>query len=192
MQIERSALHGVLFITPRKTGDHRGFFSETFRLDLLEKAGIRDQWVQDNHSFSTSAGIVRGLHWQAEPHAQSKMLRVTRGAILDVVVDIRIGSPTYGRHVSVELSDRNWRQVYVPRGFAHGFCTLTGECEVLYKVSAPYAPESEGGLLWCDPALKIDWPVNMSQAILSERDSVWPTLAELQSPFVFGPQVEQA
>jgi dTDP-4-dehydrorhamnose 3,5-epimerase len=185
MQIDTTAIPDVLVLTPKKTGDNRGFFSETFRQDVLMEAGIRETWVQDNHSLSTRAGVVRGLHWQISPHVQAKLLRVTRGAIVDVVVDIRKGSPTFGHHVAIELSADNWRQIFVPTGFAHGFCTLTEECEVLYKVTAPYAPEHEGGLLWNDPALGIEWPVAVGQATLSERDKKWPTLAVLQTPFLY-------
>jgi dTDP-4-dehydrorhamnose 3,5-epimerase len=183
MHIERAQIPDVLIITPKKHGDHRGFFSETFRNGDLQNFGIDLDWIQDNHSFSTQAGVVRGLHWQTAPHAQAKLVRVVRGAILDVAVDIRKGSPTYGAHVAVELSGDNWRQLLVPVGFAHGFCALTDECEVLYKVTAPYAPECEGGLLWDDPALGIDWRVKRDAAILSGRDRAWPGIGAFDSPF---------
>ncbi len=183
MQIVRTEISGVLILQPSKHGDHRGFFSETFKLSALREADVDVEWVQDNHSFSAERGVVRGLHFQHVPKAQAKLLRVVRGAILDVVVDLRKASSTYGHHVAIELSADNWRQIYVPVGFAHGFCTLTQNCEVLYKVSADYGPAEEGGLLWSDPALEIDWPISASEATMSERDRAWPPLAQLESPF---------
>jgi dTDP-4-dehydrorhamnose 3,5-epimerase len=183
MEIEQTAISGVLIIRPTKHGDHRGFFSETFKQSALREAGIKLDWVQDNHSFSATRGVVRGLHYQRSPNAQAKLLRVTRGAILDVAVDLRTSSPTYGRHVAVELSAENWAQLYVPVGFAHGFCTLTENVEVLYKVTAPYSPADEGGVLWCDPDLEIPWPISPEEATLSARDLQWPRLRDLVSPF---------
>ncbi len=183
MNIETTAIEGVLFITPVKHGDARGFFSETFRKSALIEAGITHDWVQDNHSFSSRRGVVRGLHFQAPPAAQAKLLRVTRGAIVDVVVDIRKASPTYGAHVAVELSAENWRQIYVPEGFAHGFATLSEQTEVMYRVSSPYAPAAEGGLLWNDPALAIEWPIAAADATLSARDLEWPAFKDFVSPF---------
>lgn len=183
MRIEGTAIAGVLVVQPARHGDHRGFFSETFRSSAFREAGIDIQWAQDNHSYSAKRGVVRGLHFQVAPFAQAKLLRVTRGAVLDVAVDIREGSPTYGRHIAVELSADNWTQLYVPTGFAHGFCTLTDDCEVLYKTSAEYTAMSEGGILWSDPDLQIDWPVAADQAILSPRDRLWPRLKDLVSPF---------
>ena len=183
MQVEQTPIPDVRLVTPSRHGDHRGFFSETFRLSALHAADIKVDWVQDNHSFSKSRGVVRGLHFQRPPFAQAKLLRVVRGAILDVAVDLRRASPTYGRHVAVELSAENWRQLYVPVGFAHGFCTLTENCEVLYKTSAEYSPAEEGGVLWNDPDLKIVWPIETSVATLSARDSEWPCLKDLASPF---------
>ncbi len=183
MEIEQTAISGVLIIRPTKHGDHRGFFSETFKQSALREAGVEHDWVQDNHSFSATRGVVRGLHYQVTPNAQAKLLRVTRGAILDVAVDLRTSSPTYGRHVAVELSAENWAQLYVPIGFAHGFCTLTENVEVLYKVSAPYSPADEGGVLWCDPDLDIPWPISPEEATLSARDLQWPRLRDLVSPF---------
>lgn len=183
MQIERAAIADVLIIRPKKHGDHRGFFSETFRASALQEAGVDLDWVQDNHSYSQARGVVRALHFQRPPMAQAKLLRVIRGAILDVVVDIRKASPTFGRHVAVELSAENWAQIYAPIGFAHGFCTLSEDTEVLYKVSAPYAPAEEGGVLWNDPDLGIDWPISPDEATLSARDREWPRLKDLVSPF---------
>jgi dTDP-4-dehydrorhamnose 3,5-epimerase len=176
MKIEPQAIADVLLITPQRFGDARGFFSETFRRSALAEAGFDRDFVQDNHSLSEKRGTVRGLHFQLEPHAQDKLIRVTRGAVLDVAVDIRPGSPTYGRHVAVELSADNWTQLLVPRGFAHGFQTLTDGAEVLYKVTGYYAPEAERGLLWSDPALRVDWPVTAEDATVNARDAAWPTL----------------
>lgn len=184
MIFRETGLPGVLVVEPTRHGDERGFFSEVYKRSAFEAAGVMVDWVQDNHSYSTARDVVRGLHFQGPPAAQAKLVRVARGAILDVAVDIRRGSPTYGRAESVELSAENWRQLFVPAGFAHGFCTLTPETEVLYKVSAEYAPESEGGLLWNDPELAIPWPVDTDTAQLSPRDRGWPPLRILDSPFV--------
>lgn len=183
MLVETTSIPGLLVVTPKKFGDERGFFSETFRASALAAYGVTHGWAQDNHSMSGKRGVVRGLHFQAPPRAQAKLLRVVQGAILDVAVDIRKGSPTYGQHVAVELSAENWKQLYVPAGMAHGFCTLTDKAEVLYKTSDEYAPETEGGLMWNDPALGIPWPVAAADATVNARDSGWPTLAGLQSPF---------
>jgi dTDP-4-dehydrorhamnose 3,5-epimerase len=183
MRIEQAKIADVLIIQPKKHGDHRGFFSETFRAAAMKEAGINVDWVQDNHSFSQARGVVRGLHFQSAPKAQAKLLRVVRGAILDVAVDVRKNTPTYGQHVAVELSADNWTQLYVPIGFAHGFCTLTENCEVLYKVSADYGPAEEGGVLWNDPDLGIDWPINAAEAIVNARDLSWPRFNEFGSPF---------
>ncbi len=178
-------LPGLLLIEPARHGDARGFFSETYNRRELAEAGFDKIFVQDNHSKSAKRGTVRGLHFQRPGRAQDKLLRVTRGAVLDVAVDIRAGSPTFGRHVAVELSDRNWRQLLVPVGFAHGFMTLTDEAEVLYKVTDFYAPEAEGGLNWTDPALGIDWPIEAGEATVNARDAGWPILADFDTPFRF-------
>jgi dTDP-4-dehydrorhamnose 3,5-epimerase len=182
-EITPQSLPDVLLITPKRFGDLRGNFMETYSKPRLEQAGFQGEFVQDNQSFSAARGTVRGLHFQSPPKAQTKLIRVTRGAILDVAVDIRKGSPTFGRHVAVELSAENARQLLVPAGFAHGFQTLTPDCEVLYKVTDVYAPKTEGGLLWNDPALAIDWPIGETDATVNARDASWPTLAELASPF---------
>lgn len=182
-QIDRLAIPDVLLITPAVFGDARGRFAETFSARELAGHGFTLPFVQDNHSLSPVKGTVRGLHFQIAPHAQDKLLRVVRGAILDVVVDLRPGSPTWGRHVAVELSAENWRQLLVPKGFGHGFQTLTDDCEVLYKVTDYYAPASERGLLWSDPALGIDWPIAPGAATVNARDADWPTLADLGEPF---------
>jgi len=186
MDLERLAIPEVVKIKPVRHGDHRGFFSETYKKHALQEAGLTADFIQDHHSRSTQRGVVRGLHWQAPPSAQGKLIRVVRGAIFDVAVDIRTGSPTYGQHVAAKLSDDNWAQLWVPPGFAHGFYTLTDVTEVIYKVDAPYDPAAEQGLLWNDPALGIAWPVGSDQVLLSAKDEVLPSLAALRSPFVYG------
>ena len=179
MDIERTAIDGVLIIRPRKFADVRGFFTPVFRPSFLEEAGVTHGWAQENQSLSLRRGTVRGLHFQRAPFAQAKLVRVIRGAALDVCVDIRQGSRTFGQHAAVELSAENMAQVYVPAGFAHGFCTLTDNVEVLYKVSADWSPEHEGGVLWNDPDLSIDWRIGADEAVLSDRDQLWPRLKHL-------------
>lgn len=169
---------GLLLIEPRKFADHRGFFSETFRESALAEAGFTRRFVQDNHSLSVTPGTLRGLHFQKPPHAQDKLIRVLRGRILDVAVDIRDSSPTFGQHAAAELSAENGRQLLVPAGFAHGFVTLEPDTEVYYKVTTYYAPESDSGILWNDPALGIDWGLS-SAPVLSAKDEVLPPLSEL-------------
>lgn len=183
MIVEDTDLAGVKIIIPRKHGDHRGFFSETYSRRNFEQAGIPLQFVQDNHSRSTETGTIRGLHFQSPPFAQHKLVRVTRGAILDVAVDLRASSPTFGRHVAVELSAENWRQLLVPIGFAHGFCTLERDTEVLYKVTDTYSAEHDLGLAWDDPALGVSWPVEPAKAVLSARDRGHPLLKDLPAIF---------
>jgi dTDP-4-dehydrorhamnose 3,5-epimerase len=183
MHVEQTEIYGLLVITPRKVGDDRGFFSETFNAGQLSAHGVASDWVQDNHVWSRARGVVRGLHFQAPPFAQAKLIRVTLGAIYDVVVDLRGGSPTYGRHFGVELSAENWKQLYIPAGFAHGYCTLTESSETLYKVSGVWNSASEAGLRWCDRDLGISWPISQSEALLSERDKTWPSFAEFVTPF---------
>lgn len=178
-------IEGLLLVEPKKLGDHRGFFSETYSRRRLAEAGFAGDFVQDNHSLSVAPGVVRGLHFQSPPFAQDKLVRVVRGAILDVAVDIRAGSPTFGDHVAVELSAANWRQLLVPAGFAHGFVTLAPDTEVIYKVTAYYAPEHDHGILWSDPALGIAWPVAAEAAVVSDKDRVQPRLADIASPFAF-------
>jgi len=169
-----------------KHGDHRGFFSETYNKRILRGAGIELDFVQDNHSLSPEVGTVRGLHFQLPPYAQAKLLRVTRGAVFDVAIDLRDGSPSYGRHVSVTISASAWNQIFIPAGFAHGFCTLEPDTEVIYKVTDYYAPEAESGVLWNDPDLGIPWPVGADEAILSDRDRAWPPLSEISKVFRYG------
>jgi dTDP-4-dehydrorhamnose 3,5-epimerase len=170
MVVEPLAIPEVKRLVPDIFRDERGAFSETYSLRALEAAGIGTNFVQDNHSVSRSKGVVRGLHFQKPPHAQAKLVRVAHGAIFDVAVDIRKGSPTYGRHVSAILSADNWAQLWIPVGFAHGFCTLEPNTEVIYKTSAYYAPECDSGVRWDDPTLAIAWPVSASDAILSNKD----------------------
>ncbi len=183
MQITPTEIPAVVEITPKKFGDHRGFFSEVFKRSALRDANIAIDFVQDNHSMSQAVGVVRGLHYQKPPYAQAKLIRVVRGAIFDVAVDIRQASPTFGEHVSRILSADNWKQLLIPAGFAHGFATLEPDTEVLYKVNAPYAPDHEAGILWNDPALGINWPVDDSTVTLSDKDKVYPTLADAERVF---------
>jgi dTDP-4-dehydrorhamnose 3,5-epimerase len=183
MQIDRLSIPDVLIIRPKRFGDHRGFFSETWSRAAFAAAGLDLDFVQDNHSLSAEKGTVRGLHFQSPPKAQDKLVRVVRGAILDVAVDIRRGSPTYGRHVSAVISAAEWNQILVPKGFAHGFCTLEPDTEVVYKVTDGYAPEHDHGLAWDDPALAIDWPVSAGAAVLSDKDRRHPVLADLPAYF---------
>jgi dTDP-4-dehydrorhamnose 3,5-epimerase len=185
MEFAPTAIPDVKVIVPKKFGDHRGFFSEVFRKDAFAKAGIDCEFVQDNHSLSASPGVVRGLHWQVRATAQHKLVRVLKGAILDVAVDIRRKSPTFGKHVVVELSDENWKQIFVPIGFAHGFVTLKPNTEVVYKVSAYYSPADERGLRWNDPALDIDWRIKPGEARLSDRDEKHPLFADLPAEWLF-------
>ena len=184
LTVKEYPLAGLKLITPRKFGDNRGFFSETYNAQMLADIGIHEQFVQDNHSLSVEKGTVRGLHYQKPPHAQAKLVRVGRGAILDVVVDIRRGSPTYGQHAAVELNAENWHQLFVPAGFAHGFCTIAPDTELQYKVSDYYAPAHDAGLLWNDPALGIVWP-DFAGAQLSPKDTVLPRFADLDTHFVY-------
>ena len=177
------AIPDVLLITPPRFGDSRGFFSETFHVRRLAEVGVRDAFVQDNHSLSAARGTVRGLHLQIGSSAQGKLVRVTRGAIWDVAVDVRRGSPTFGRHVAEVLSAENWRQMWIPVGFLHGFCTLEPDTEVLYKVTAEYDREAERGVHWRDPDLALPWPVGPAEALLSEKDLGLPYLADCPAWF---------
>lgn len=176
MDIETTAIAGVLVIRPQKFEDARGFFAPVFQQAALEAAGVAHGWVQDNQSLSLRKGTVRGMHFQRPPFAQAKLVRVVRGAALDVCVDLRRESATFGKHVAVELTAESLTQIYIPPGFAHGFCTLTDTTEVLYKVSAQWSPEHEGGVRWDDPALAIAWPVLARDAFIASRDAEWPLL----------------
>lgn len=170
---------------PKRFGDRRGWFTETYNQRAFAALGIADVFVQDNHSFSACKGTLRGLHFQAPPHAQAKIARCVRGRIFDVAVDIRRGSPTFGRHVAAELSAENGAQLYIPVGFAHGFLTLEDDCEVLYKASDFYEPASEGGLIWNDTDLSLPWPLADMEPQLSPRDLALPALRDIQSPFTY-------
>lgn len=185
MKFTALAIPEVKLITPRIFRDDRGFLSETFNVRALAGGGVTGDFVQDNHSLSVEPGVVRGLHYQVPPAAQDKLIRVVRGSILDVAVDIRKGSPTYGQHVAVTLSAGNWEQLWIPKGFAHGFCTLEPNTEVIYKVTGYYAPDCDRGLRWNDPDLGIAWPVSAERAILSAKDVVTPLFRELDSPFQY-------
>lgn len=185
MQVEQTALAGVLILTPDRFGDHRGFFSESWNRKRLEEHGIMLDFVQDNHSFSRQVGTVRGLHFQSPPHAQAKLVRCGRGALFDVAVDIRKGSPSYGRWVGVDLSFENGRQLLIPAGFLHGFVTREPDTEVIYKCDAHYAPECDGAVRFDDPQIGIDWGLDPADAILSDKDRAAPCLADFQSPFLF-------
>jgi dTDP-4-dehydrorhamnose 3,5-epimerase len=184
MEIEHLAIRGPVVVTPARFRDARGFLSETFN-EARFAAQIADvRFVQENHSFSEHKGTIRGLHLQIPPKAQGKLVRVTRGSIFDVAVDMRRDSPTFGRYVGVELSADNGKQLWVPVGFAHGFCSLEPGCEVVYKISAYYDPSCERGIAWNDPDLRIPWPVDPAQAVLSDRDRQNPRLKD--APTCFG------
>ena len=173
----------VKLIKPRRFGDERGWFSETYNKRLSTTTGLDVEFVQDNHAFSQARFVLRGLHFQNPPYAQTKLIRCSAGAIWDVAVDIRRGSPTFGHSVAAELSAANGWQLLAPKGFAHGYLTLEPNTEVQYKVDGYYAPEAENGLAWDDEALGLAWPLNGSAPIIAARDSAWPKLAELRSPF---------
>ncbi len=178
MKSERLAIPDVILVTPPRHGDARGFLSETWKQGPYAEIGIPGPFVQDNHAYSADRGVVRGLHLQIDPHPQGKLVRAIRGAIFDVAVDVRHGSPTFGEHVSAVLSAENWSQLWVPPGFLHGYCTLEPDCEVIYKVTGLYDRAAERGVLWSDPALGIAWPVDGEEAILSDKDRVLPPLRE--------------
>ena len=183
MNIIESRLKGVKLIEPAVYGDHRGFFTESYNEKLFHEHGIHDQFVQDNHSLSKEAGVLRGMHYQLEPKGQTKLVRVATGAIYDVVVDIRKGSPTFGQWEGFILSEFNKRQLLVPKGFAHGFCTITENVNVLYKVDELYSPEHDRGIAWNDEELAIKWPV--SNPILSDKDQKHPRLQVAEFNFVW-------
>jgi dTDP-4-dehydrorhamnose 3,5-epimerase len=184
MQLTHLPIADLVVIEPRRHSDERGYFSEVFREDWFRREVADVDLVQENHSLSRPAGTLRGLHFQAPYHPQGKLVRVVRGAILDVVVDIRRDSPSYGHHCAVELSAENGLQLWVPIGFAHGFCTLVPDCEVVYKVSDYYSGPDDRGLAFDDPALGIEWPCDLATATVSDKDRRHPTLAELPDYFV--------
>lgn len=185
VSVEHFPVAGPLLVQTRRFEDSRGFFSETYNARAFAEAGISSVFVQDNHSLSREKGTVRGLHFQRPPHAQEKLIRVAKGRILDVAVDIRKGSPTYGKHVAVELTGADGRQLYIPAGFAHGFCTLVPDTEVIYKVTDFWSPDCEDGVLWNDPALAITWP-DFAGALLAAKDAALAPLGALDSPFTLG------
>ena len=183
MDCEALGIAGVFLVRAKRHEDERGFFSEVYNQQALEAVGLTDVYVQDNHSLSRDQGTVRGLHFQIEPHPIAKLIRVTRGAIVDVVVDIRRGSPTYGQHVARELTATSGDQLYVPIGCAHGFCTTMPDTEVIYKVTDYWSSEVDRGIAWNDPDLSIEWPVAEEEAILSAKDRAQPLLRETPGYF---------
>jgi len=185
IRISSLEIPDVKILTPQIFKDHRGFFSETYNKKVLAAVGIELDFVQDNHSLSRTRGVLRGLHYQSPPFAQAKLVRVVRGRIFDVAVDIRNGSPTFGKWVSAILSAEEWNQILVPVGFAHGFVTLEPDTEVIYKVTNYYAPQHDHGVLWNDPDIGIAWPVGPADITLSEKDRNQPRLRDIASPFTY-------
>ena len=181
LEVEATTLPDVLILSPRRFGDARGWFSETWNAGRMRDEGLDLEWVQDNHSFSADVGTLRGLHYQAPPHAQDKLVRCSRGAIRDIVVDARKGSPTYGQSLVVELSAEDGRQILVPKGFLHGFVTISPDTEVQYKVTDFYDAECDGSVAW--DSLDIDWGLEGQRPILSEKDMNAPAFADWNSPF---------
>ena len=178
MIVEPTAIPDVLLITPKRFVDARGFFSETWNEHRFTAAGIAVSFVQDNHARSEDRGVVRGLHTQIGPNAQGKLIRVVRGSIWDVAVDLRPGSPTHGKHAGVVLSADNWQQLWIPAGLLHGYCTLEPDTEVIYKVTAPWDRDAERGIIWNDPDLAVPWPIAPDDAILSDKDQILPRISE--------------
>lgn len=185
MKLESTPLAGVLILTPKRFGDARGFFCESYSAQNFAKNGLNFNFVQDNHSLSMQVGTVRGLHFQAPPHAQTKLVRCGRGRLFDVAVDIRKGSPTYGQWTGVELSFENGKQLLVPQGFLHGFSTLEPETEIVYKCDDYYAPDCDGAVRFDDPDIGIDWHMEEREAVLSDKDATAPFLKDFDSPFVY-------
>jgi len=183
METRDLALSGLLLLKPRRFADTRGYFTETYNQHTLAEIGIHSRFVQDNQSYSASQGTIRGLHFQLPPAAQAKLVRAIQGSVYDVAVDLRAGSPTYGQWAGVTLTAAEGEQLFVPRGFAHGFCTLEPDTVLAYKVDDFYAPTSDSGLIWNDPTLAIDWPVGPGEAVLSDKDLKLGRLSDFQSPF---------
>jgi dTDP-4-dehydrorhamnose 3,5-epimerase len=183
MKVEPLAIADVKLVEPKTFKDARGSFSETWNNRVFQELGIAADFVQDNHVWSDEAGTLRGLHFQSPPHAQGKLVRVTKGAILDVAVDIRRQSPSFGKHVSAVISAGNGLQIWVPEGFAHGYVTMEPNTEVLYKVTDYYAPGAEGGILWSDPALAIDWQTEDDTVVLSDKDLRLSLFSDFETPF---------
>jgi len=185
MKIEQTSLPGVFIIAPRKFADDRGFFFESYNRAAMQAEGINIDFMQDNHSLSRSAGTVRGLHYQSPPHAQDKFVRVSRGSVFDVAVDVRHGSPNYGKWAGAMLSAENGMQLLVPKGFLHGFMTLEDDCEVQYKCSDIYAPDCDGAVRFDDADIGIDWPAQAASTVLSDKDAAAPAFADFDTPFIF-------
>lgn len=185
MKFTKTYLDGVMIVEPAVFGDHRGWFMEAYNEVNFKKNGVNIKFVQDNQSFSATKGTLRGLHYQLNPKAQTKLVRCTRGAIFDVAVDIRKGSPTFGKWFGIELTAENKKQLLIPKGFAHGFMTLTEDVEVQYKVDEFYAPECDRGIIWNDPQIGIDWPIDI-QPILSSKDEIAPLLKDAEINFKYG------
>jgi dTDP-4-dehydrorhamnose 3,5-epimerase len=183
MLVKTTEISGILLLTPRFFNDARGYFVETYNARAVREAGLTAEFVQDNQALSLKRGTVRALHFQTPPHVQAKLVRVLRGSIYDVAVDLRAGSSSYGRWVASTLTAQGGEQIFVPRGFAHGYCTLEDNTEVAYKVDDYYAPGCERGIVWNDPTLKISWPVLRADAILSDKDPKLPRFADFASPF---------
>jgi dTDP-4-dehydrorhamnose 3,5-epimerase len=183
LEITTTKLPGVLILTPKRFEDARGFFSEVYNKNVLAQHGIDIAFIQDNHSLSRDVGVVRGLHFQSPPHAQDKLVRAGAGVIYDVAVDIRKGSPTYGEWLGVELSAENGKQVFIPKGFLHGFATRAPNSELLYKCSDVYAPECDGAVDFSDAGIGIDWGMDLQNAILSEKDMNAQKFSHFDSPF---------
>lgn len=183
LKVESLEIADVKLVTPQRFRDDRGFFSETYSAERFKAAGIEADFVQDNHSLSVQAGTVRGLHYQSPPFAQAKLVRVLRGAIVDVAVDVRKGLPTYGKWVKAELSAENGVQIFVPRGFLHGFATLVPDTEIAYKVDSYYSKECDGAVKWNDPDLAIDWGLGSIVPALSQKDEQAPAFRDFNSPF---------
>lgn len=185
MDIINLDIPDVKILKPVRHKDQRGFFSEIFSQPTLQAAGLQLDIAQENFAFSIQQNTIRGLHYQTPPYAQDKLIQVVRGAIFDVALDLRNGSPWFGQFVGAEISADNWNQILVPAGFAHGLCTLEPNTAVIYKVTAPYSPDHEGGICWNDPDLQIPWPISPQDALLSDRDQSLPRLSELDSPFEY-------
>jgi dTDP-4-dehydrorhamnose 3,5-epimerase len=187
MQVSQTEFPGVLVLEPKVFRDERGFFLESFNREAFRRAGLPGDFVQDNHAFSKGLGVLRGFHFQAPPAAQGKLVWVTRGAVVDVIVDIRKGSPTYGQWGQLRLSAENFLRLYIPAGFAHAYMTLSERTEFMYKVDAPYAPETEGGIRWDDPDLAVAWPKVWpgEGPVLSGKDLRQPLLRDLATPFIY-------
>jgi dTDP-4-dehydrorhamnose 3,5-epimerase len=187
MQVHETGFSGLLVLEPRVFQDERGFFLESYSREAFGKLGIDCEFVQDNHAYSRDVGVLRGFHFQAPPAAQAKLVWVTRGAVLDVVVDLRKGSPTFGKWRHVILSAANFKRMFIPHGFGHAYVTIMPDTEFQYKVDAPYAPETEGGIVWDDPDIAMEWAVALQgrEPVMSEKDKRLPRLADFDSPFIY-------